>query len=66
MYILTERILKEKSCSDQIFTLRQILEQSAKWNATIYANLIDFEKAFDSLLTHCGKTARDTTASHRS
>ena len=40
---------KGKSCPDQIFTLRQILEQSAEWNATIYANFIDFEKAFDRL-----------------
>lgn len=40
---------KGKSCVDQIFILRQILEQSAEWNTTIYANFIDFEKAFDSL-----------------
>ena len=36
-------------CSDHIFTLRQILEQSKEWNAPLYANFIDFEKAFDSI-----------------
>jgi len=38
-----------RSCSNHIFTLRQIMEQSAEWNATMYATFIDFEKAFDSL-----------------
>ena len=37
------------SCSDHIFTLRHILEQSKEWNAPLYANFIDFEKAFDSI-----------------
>ena len=32
-----------------IFTLRQILEQAKEWNSTVYANLIDFEKAFNSI-----------------
>ena len=40
---------KGKSCSDQIFALRQIIEQSHEWNATVYANFIDFQKAFDSV-----------------
>ena len=38
-----------KSCTDHIFTLPQILEQSTEWNSTIYIAFIDFEKAFDSL-----------------
>ena len=38
-----------RSCSDHIFTLRQIFEQSSEWNASLYANFIDFEKAFDSV-----------------
>jgi hypothetical protein len=38
-----------KSCVDQVFTLRQILEQSAEWNTTVYTGFIDFQKAFDSL-----------------
>ena len=37
------------SCVDQIFTLRQILEQSAEWNSTVYLNFTDFQKAFDSI-----------------
>jgi hypothetical protein len=40
---------KGRSCSDQIFALRQILEQSAEWKTALYATFIDFEKAFDSL-----------------
>ena len=40
---------KWKSCFHHIFTLRQIIEQSAERNSTIYANFKDFEKAFDSL-----------------
>ena len=40
---------KGRSCSDHIFTLRQIFEQAKEWNSTVYANFIDFEKAFDSI-----------------
>ena len=38
-----------RSCSEHIFTMRQILEQSQEWNSPIYANFIDFQKAFDSV-----------------
>ena len=38
-----------RSCSDHIFTLRQILEQAKEWNSTVYATFIDFEKAFVSI-----------------
>ena len=40
---------KGKSCSDHIFTLRQILEQSHEFNSPVYANFVDFRKAFDSI-----------------
>ncbi|KAL9964229.1 hypothetical protein ACROYT_G027841 [Oculina patagonica] len=40
---------KGRSCSDHIFTLRQIFEQAEEWNSTVYANSIDFEKAFNSI-----------------
>jgi hypothetical protein len=40
---------KGRSCCDHIFTLRNIIEQALEWNATIYINFLDFEKAFDSL-----------------
>jgi len=40
---------KGRSCADQIFTLRQIMEQSNEWNSTVYVNFIDFTKAFDSV-----------------
>ena len=38
-----------RSCSNHIFTLRQFLQQSKEWNASLYARFIDFEKAFDSI-----------------
>ena len=37
---------KGKSCSDHIYTLRQILEQSNEWNRPLYANFIYFENVF--------------------
>lgn len=40
---------RERSCTDQIATLRMIIEQSIEWNSSLYINFIDFEKAFDSL-----------------
>ena len=40
---------KHRSCSDQITTLRIIIEQSKEWNSSLYVNFIDFEKAFDSI-----------------
>ena len=57
MNVVTEPILREqqagfrkgRSCSDHIFTLRQIFEQAQEWNAPLLANFIDFEKAFDSV-----------------
>ena len=36
-------------CGDQIFTLRQIVEQTYEWSSTVYANFIDFTKPFDSV-----------------
>ena len=39
----------ERSCTDQIFVLRTIVEQSLEWNSSTYANFIDFQKAFDSI-----------------
>jgi len=38
-----------RSCIDQIFVLRTIIEQSREWNSSLYMNFIDFEKAFDSV-----------------
>jgi hypothetical protein len=38
-----------KGTVDQIFILRNILEQANEWNATLYVNFVDFEKAFDSI-----------------
>ena len=40
---------ENRSTIDQIFTLRNILEQVNEWNATLYTHFIDFEKAFDSI-----------------
>ncbi|VDP43410.1 unnamed protein product [Schistosoma margrebowiei] len=40
---------KDRTCTDQIATLRIIVEQSVEWNSSLYINLIDYEKAFDSV-----------------
>ena len=40
---------RNRSCMDQIATLRIIVEQSLEWNSPLYVNFIDYEKAFDSL-----------------
>ena len=39
----------ERSCTDQIATLRIIIEQSVEWNSPLYMCFIYFIKAFDSL-----------------
>ncbi|VDP55861.1 unnamed protein product [Schistosoma mattheei] len=40
---------KDRSCTDQIATLRIIVEQSIGWNSLLDINFIDYEKAFDSV-----------------
>ena len=40
---------QDRSCTNQIATLRIIVEQSIEWNSSLYVNLVDYEKAFDSL-----------------
>ena len=40
---------QNRSCTDQIATLRIIVEQSIEWNSPLYINFIDYEKAFDSV-----------------
>nr|KAG5687299.1 hypothetical protein BaRGS_016900 [Batillaria attramentaria] len=40
---------RNRSCADQIASLRIIVEQSLEWNSPLYINFIDYEKAFDSL-----------------
>jgi hypothetical protein len=40
---------KNRSCTDQIATLRIIVEQSLEWSTPLYINFIDYEKAFDSV-----------------
>ncbi|KAL9965666.1 hypothetical protein ACROYT_G029503 [Oculina patagonica] len=44
-----EQLGPGRSCSEHIFNLRQIPEQSKEWNTTLYANFIELEKAFDSI-----------------
>ena len=38
-----------RSCTDHIFTLRNIVEQCEEWRVPLYVNFIDFRKAFDSV-----------------
>uniref|UniRef100_A0A914WQC5 Reverse transcriptase domain-containing protein n=1 Tax=Plectus sambesii TaxID=2011161 RepID=A0A914WQC5_9BILA len=40
---------QDRSCMDQIFTLRNIIEQCAKNQKQLLVNFIDFMKAFDSV-----------------
>ncbi|XP_078141751.1 uncharacterized protein LOC139917505 [Centroberyx gerrardi] len=40
---------KGRGCTDQIFTLRNIIEQCMEWNNPLHINFINFQKAFDSL-----------------
>ena len=40
---------RDRSCTDQIATLRIIVEPSLEWNSSLYVNFVDFFKAFDSL-----------------
>jgi hypothetical protein len=40
---------QDRSCTDQIATLRIIVKQSLEWNSSLYVNFVDLHKAFDSL-----------------
>lgn len=40
---------KNRSCIDQIATLRIIVEQSMEWSSPLLINFVDYEKAFDSI-----------------
>ena len=40
---------KGRGCIDQIFALRNIIEQCIEWNTPLFINFIDFKKAFDSV-----------------
>ncbi|VDO89009.1 unnamed protein product [Schistosoma margrebowiei] len=40
---------KDRLCTDQIATLRIIVEQSVEWNSSLYINFIDYEKPVDSV-----------------
>jgi len=40
---------KGRGTTEQIFVLRSIIEQANEWQASLYINFIDFEKAFDSI-----------------
>jgi sorting nexin-29 len=40
---------RNRSTTDQIFCIRQILEKKWKYNETVYQLFIDFKKAYDSV-----------------
>ena len=42
-------VRQDRGCIDQIATLRIIVEQSMEFDSSLYINLVDYEKAFDSL-----------------
>ena len=39
---------RNRSCAEQIASLRIIIEQSLEWNSLLYINFIDYKRAFDS------------------
>ena len=39
-----------RGTSEQIFALRNILEQCQEWQAPVYINFVDFSKAFDCII----------------
>ena len=41
-----------RSCTEQIFTLRNILEQCVEYQKSLAVNFVDFKKAFDSVHRH--------------
>ena len=40
---------KGKGCIDQIYALKNIIEQSIEWKTPLFIYFIDFKKAFDSI-----------------
>ncbi|CAG4943626.1 unnamed protein product [Colias eurytheme] len=52
-----------RSCTDQINTLRIILEQASEWQREIYLTFVDFEKAFDTQILD--GIMLDTTVNNR-
>ena len=40
---------RNRSCADQMASLRIIVEQSLAWNFPLYINFIDYEKALDNV-----------------
>ena len=40
---------KSRGTTDQVFILRNIIEQANEWQAALYSNFIDFENAFGRL-----------------
>ena len=40
---------KGRGCMDQIFALRNIIEQCLEWNTALFINSVDFRKAFESI-----------------
>ena len=50
--MMLERIkigIHNGSTTEQIFSLKNILEQAIEWREGLYIHLVDFEKAFDSV-----------------
>jgi len=59
-----------RSCTEQIPRLRNIIEQSRKWQKDVFVNFVYFKKAFDSihrdtLWKSCSSTAYRTYSRHR-
>ncbi|XP_056006627.1 uncharacterized protein LOC130050469 [Ostrea edulis] len=55
---------QDRSCTDHIATMGIIIEQSMEWQTPLYAVLIHFQKAFDSVDRDIFWRLMHTTASH--
>ena len=55
-----------RSCNDQIFALRQIIEKVTAWQKPVIVNFIDVRKAFDCIYIdhHCRQSC-DSTESQK-
>lgn len=52
------RYTKDRSTTDLIFGMRQVVEKAWECNGRLYVAFIDLQKAFDSIEPRCGSAWR--------
>ena len=55
---------QERSYTDQITTLRIIIEQSIEWNSPVYTNFIDFDSLYRETILDANETLWNTREVH--